>query len=140
MPGPDTESPTTLSNWSAPVLRPDRVTLTRIIMPRAAYHALFPEREGEVSLVRGFRGFPNCEIGRIAIVVSGMDEWWGRLEVLLFRGSTIELDGGYTLAVERQKGEFVFRLLLFEIILCIRRFYDQDLETGVLFPRELRGG
>lgn len=113
-------------------------------MPRAVYHALFSGREGEVSLVRGFRGFPNCEIGRIAIVVSGMDEWWGRLEVLLFRGSTIELDGGYTLGVERQ-GErgvcvptFVIRNNTLYSSIC--GFYDQDLETGVLFPRELRGG
>lgn len=141
------QSPTTLSNWSAPDPIPrsshiDADNYAACYVRSLSFHSV----EGGLPR-RGFRGFPNCEIAIVApLYRNGWMGMVGRIEALLFRGIYFGLDGGI-LASGGVKGEFAFRFdvvgFCYSNILSIRRFawilWFGDLETGVLF-RDFRRG
>lgn len=139
------QSPTTLSNWSAPDPIPrsshiDADNYAACYVRSLSFHSV----EGGLPR-RGFRGFPNCEIAIVApLYRNGWMGVVGRIEALLFRGIYFGLDGGI-LASGGMKGEFAFRFdvvgFCYSNTLSIRRlrgFYDLGIWKRVF--RDFPGG
>lgn len=124
------ESPTTLSNWSAPdpIPRSSHIDADNYAYARSL-SVPFPRR--------GFRGFPNCEIGIGSRLLYRAREWMNGwecgVEALLFRGIYFGSDGDI-LASSWRGVPRVFALMwsAFVIrILCryvdLRGFYDSGI-------------
>ena len=124
------ESPTTLSNWSAPdpIPRSSHIDADNYAYARSL-SVPFPRR--------GFRGFPNCEIGIGSRLLYRAREWMNGwecgVEALLFRGIYFGSNGDI-LASSWRGVPRVFALMwsAFVIrILCryvdLRGFYDSGI-------------
>lgn len=141
------QSPTTLSNWSAPDPIPrsshiDADNYAACYVRSLSFHSV----EGGLPR-RGFRGFPNCEIAIVApLYRNGWMGVVGRGVVVVSR-DLLRVGWRYPCLRRGERGVCKFRFdvvgFCYSNTLSIRRFawilWFGDLETGVLI-RDFRGG